>query len=98
RISRFASTPECGMEVGMSKNEPSLREGINSSPRPGKVSDIADQPEDSLRFQPNFSVVFGIMANTLSKPIEVLAPMRRLTTGALRNRPLLLTRHINNLG
>ena len=32
KIRLFSATPACGIEVGISKNEPSLSEGINSSP------------------------------------------------------------------
>ena len=33
--SRFSCIPECGMVVGISRNEPSSNDGINSLPKPG---------------------------------------------------------------
>lgn len=51
---KFCSIPVCGMLVGIKRNEPSFRLGINSSPMPGKRSLEACQKVVCLKSLPAY--------------------------------------------
>ncbi len=76
--SRFSSIPECGMVVGISKNEPSSKFGINSFPVPGKTS--VKEFHALLSF-----TKFGIKPNSFSAPCQDKIPNRITKTGIARN-------------
>ena len=89
--SRFSCTPEWGMVVGISKNDPSSSEGINSFPIPGNVFSNECHALVSV-------TSFGINPNTLSKPCQATIPNRITKTGMVKNFHLLLSAHVNMRG
>ena len=84
--SRFFSMLEWGMLVGISRKDPSFREGINSFPVPGKVFFAACHPAVCLKvFHPNCSAPEATKPKLFPKPSQTINPNSRVTTGMIRN-------------
>ena len=96
--SKFSSIPEWGMVVGISRNEPSSSEGINSFPVPGNASDTAFQPPVLRMSIPALFKPAGIKPNILSNPCHTVRPKRITKTGTDKNFHLLFKTHFSRTG
>ena len=76
--------PEWGMLLGISKKEPSLREGINSFPKPGKAWLRPDQIPFVRMLIPTPSKVLGMIPNTRAKPNQTINPKRMMKEGKIK--------------
>ena len=94
--SRFCSIPVCGIVVGISKNDPSFRLGINSCPSPGKRLSADCHKSVCLNdLHPTVSNPFATTENVLSKPSHITIPNSTVTIGKAINFHLLAKLHLS---
>jgi hypothetical protein len=72
------------MLLGISKKEPSLREGINSFPKPGNAWLKPDQRPFVRMLIPALSMVLGMIPNTRAKPNQTIKPNRIMKEGKMK--------------
>jgi hypothetical protein len=72
------------MLLGMSRKDPSFREGINSFPSPGKAWLKPDQSPFVRMLIPALSKVLGMTPNTRAKPNQTINPNRMMKEGKMK--------------
>ena len=86
----FSEILECGMVVGISKNDPSFKAGINSFPNPGRA--LSSFSQTTL-----FLVNSGIKPRTLPNPNQMVIPKKTTRMGINKNFHLLSKHQVKML-